>query len=91
MTIVLQIIDVLYIKYKSPESIVLYISNHWMETMRERVCQYYWKNVGDVLYVHSERQTPKRYTVAPESSNRKSDHKIYSKGSKGRSSKKNKK
>ena len=35
MTMVLQIIDVLYIKFESPESIVLYISNHWMETTRE--------------------------------------------------------
>ena len=35
MTMVLQIIDLLYIKYKSQESIVIYISNHWMETTRE--------------------------------------------------------
>ena len=69
MCMVLQIIDVLYIKYESQESIVMYISNHWMETMRERVCQYYWKKVGDVLYVHSKKQTPKRYIMAPESSN----------------------
>ena len=69
MTMVLQIIDVLYINYESPESIVMYISNHWMETTRERVCQYYWKKVGDVLYVHSKKQTPKRYIMAPESSN----------------------
>ena len=87
MTMVLQIIDVLYIKYESPESIVMYISNHWMETTRERVCQYYWKKVGDV---HSKKQTPKRY-MAPEPSNRKSDYKIYSKGSKESCSKKNKK
>ena len=46
---------------------------------------------GDVLYVHSKKQTPKRYMIAPESSNRKSDHKIYTKGSKERCSKKNKK
>ena len=62
---VLHIVDVLYIKY---ESIVMYISNHWMETTRE-VYQYYWKKVGDVLYVHSKKQTPKRYIMAPESLN----------------------
>ena len=77
MTMVLQIIDVLYIKYESQKFIVMYISNHWMETTRESVCQYYWKKVGDVLYVHSKKQTPKRLGyMAPESSNRKSDHKI---------------
>ena len=92
MTMVLQIIDLLYIKYESQESIVMYISNHWMETTRERVCQYHWKKVGDVLYVHSKKQPLKSY-MAPESSNRKSDYKIYSnlKGSKERCSKKNKK
>ena len=84
MTMVLQIIDLLYIKYESQESIV---NNHRMETTRERVCQYYWKKVGDV---HSQKQTPKRY-MAPERSNRKSDYKIYSKGSKETCSKKNKK
>ena len=52
MTMVLQVMDLLYIKYESQESIVMYISNHWVETTRERVCQYYWKKVGDVLYVH---------------------------------------
>ena len=65
MSMVLHIVDVLYIKY---ESIVMYISNHWMETTRE-VYQYYWKKVGDVLYVHSKKQTPKRYIMAPESLN----------------------
>ena len=88
MTMVLQIIDRLYIKYESRESVVMYISKHWMETARERVCQYHWKKV---LYVHSKKQTPKRYMMVPENSNRKSDYKIYSKGSKERSSKKNKK
>ena len=88
---VLQVVDLLYIKYESQEIIVMYISNHWMETTRESVCQYYWKKVGDVLYVHSQKDPPKRYMMAPECSNRKSDYKIYSKGSKERSSKKNKK
>ena len=78
MTMVLQIIDLLYIKYESQESIVMYISNHWMETTRERVCQYHWKKVGDVLYVHSKKQPLKRYMV-PESSNRKFDYKIVQK------------
>ena len=36
MTMVLQIIDLLYIKYESQESIVMYTSNHWMERRRER-------------------------------------------------------
>ena len=72
----LQIIDLLYIKYESQESIVMCISNHWMETTRDRVCQHYWKKVGDVLHVHSKKQTPKRYSMAPESSNRRSDYKI---------------
>ena len=60
MTMVLQIIDLLYIKYKIQESIVIYISNHWMETTRERVCQYYWKKVGNVLYVHSKENKPRK-------------------------------
>ena len=44
-----------------------------------------------VICTLQRKQTPKRYIMAPESLNRKSDHKIYSKGSKERCSKKIKK
>ena len=87
---VLQIIDLLYIKYESQKFIVMYISNHWMETTRERVCQYYWRKVGDVLYICTLQKTNPEEYMAPESSNRKFDYKIYSKGSKKRCSKNNK-
>ena len=52
---VLQIIDVLYIKY---ESIVMYISNHWMETTRD-VYQYYWKKVGDFC-MYTPKNKPRK-------------------------------
>ena len=64
MTMVLQIIDLLYIKYsrsmyESQESIVMYTSNHWMETTRERVCQYYWKKVG-MCYMYTPKSKPRK-------------------------------
>ena len=87
---VLQVVDLLYIKYESQEFIVMYISNHWMETTREGMSILLEESEGCSICT-LQKQTPKRYMMAPESSNRKSDHEIYSKGSKGRSSKKNKK
>ena len=62
MTMVLQIIDLLpvYIKYESQESIVMYISNHWMETTKREgmsillegfvICTLQKKNPPEKIY-----------------------------------------
>ena len=57
LIIVLQI-TVLLFKYASQEPMNIF--KYLMKT-RERVCQYYWKKVGDVIYVQIN-SVPKKQT-----------------------------
>ena len=73
MTMVLQIIDLLYIKYESQESIVMYISNHWMETTRERVCL---EGGGGCVILCTLQKTNPKKIYGTRKLKPKSDHRI---------------
>jgi hypothetical protein len=63
--IVLQITDLLYIKYESKESIVVqstHLTNYWMETTRGHV-KYNWKKVGGEIYVQQFNPERKKYGI----------------------------
>ena len=59
MTIVLQIVDLLNIKYDSESQDLssMHISNHWMRRGEKRVCQILLEENGGYDIIRSQKQT----------------------------------